>query len=239
MESPDYSHGPLIPLISLFVVFQKRKVLKRIKFDGSSLGIYILLCAILLQAVALRAQVNFLSSYSIILAIVGIVLYLFGKKMLSELLFPILFLFFMVPFWGVITNNLSNLLKILSSFSSFHILQFIGYPVLREGVTLHFAGDSMEVANPCSGIRSLISILAIGTLVVYYSNGTIFKKVILVLLGIPLFFIANTLRIILFGIILETKGILITEGFLHTLTGLAVFIFAFLGLLAFNKWVRM
>ena len=118
MESPDYSHGPLIPLISLFVVFQKRKVLKRIKFDGSSLGIYILLCAILLQAVALRAQVNFLSSYSIILAIVGIVLYLFGKKMLSELLFPILFLFFMVPFWGVITNNLSNLLKILSSFSS-------------------------------------------------------------------------------------------------------------------------
>lgn len=239
MENPNYSHGPLIPIISLFIIFQKRDIIKATEFEGSNRGIYILIAATLLQIAALRAHVNFISSYSMILALIGIVLFLFGKKMLRMLSFPILFLVFMVPFWAVVIHNFSNLLKSWSSICSFHVLHLFGYSLLREGVILRLAEGSLEVADPCSGIRSLISLIALGTIVAYYSNGSVWKKVLLVSLCVPLAFLANTIRVIFFGVMLATKGILISEGPLHTLSGLAVFAFAFLGLIAFKKWVRI
>ena len=239
MENPNYSHGPLIPLISLFVIFQKRAALKDIATNGSNSGIYMLLGAAIIYVVSLRAQVNFAISYSMILALMGIVLLIYGKKMLLALAFPIMYLFFMVPFWVGAINKFSNILKLLSSILTSNILQFLGYPIFRDGVILQLSRGSFEVADPCSGIRSLISLLALGTLIVYFSHGTLLKKVILVLFTIPLAVFGNTVRVVFFGVYLENTGILISEGFLHTLTGLGVFAFALIGLIAFKKCIRI
>ena len=239
MENPNYSHGPLIPLISLFVIFQKRKALKDIETNGSNGGLFMLLGATILYVASLRAQINFAISYSMILALMGIVLLIYGKRMLLALAFPIMYLFFMVPFWGAAINKFGNILKLLSSILTSNILQFLGYPIFREGVILHLSRGSFEVADPCSGIRSLISLLALGTILAYYSNGILSKKIVLVLLAVPLALLGNTLRVVFFGLILETKEVLISEGFLHTLTGLGVFAFAFLGLMAFKKCIRI
>ena len=238
MENPNYSHGPLIPLISLFIVYQKRDALRNIQISSYGAGLYILIGAVLLYAVSLRAQVNFLLSYSMILVLVGTVMFLYGNKTFAALSFPILYLVFMVPFWGSAINKLGNSLKTVSSISSHAFLKMLGYPILREGVTLHLGNGSMEVADPCSGIRSLISLLALSTVIAYFSKGSIFKKGILVLAAVPLAVIGNTLRVVFFGIVLEKKGVLITEGPLHTLTGIGVFVIAFLGLIALSKWVK-
>ncbi|MHA2230894.1 MAG: exosortase/archaeosortase family protein [Candidatus Hodarchaeales archaeon] len=239
MVNPNYSHGPLIPLISLFIVFQKRAALRNIQTRGSNRGLYVLLAAAFLFIISLRAQVSFTLSYSMILAIAGIVLYLHGQKMFASVAFPIFYLVFMVPFWVGAINKLGNILKLLSSILSFNILQFLGYPIYREGVMLHLANGSFEVADPCSGIRSLISLLALGTIMAYYSNGILCKKISLALIDVPLALLANTLRVVFFGLILETKGVLISEGFLHTLTGFGVFAFAFGGLMALKKSIRI
>ena len=239
MENPNYSYGPLIPIISLFVIFQKKDLITNTDIRPSNRGLYILIPAILLQIIASRAQVNFISSYSLILVLVGIVLFLFGKKILRTLSFPILFLLFMVPFWAVPFRGFSNLLKLWSSICSFHILRVFGYPILREGVILRLGTGSLEVGDPCSGIRSLISLMALGTVVAYYSNSKLWKKLLLVFLAVPLAFLGNTLRVVFFGIMLESEGLLISEGPLHTMTGLVVFAFAFLGLIAFKKWLRI
>jgi len=239
MENPNYSHGPLVPLISLFIVFQKRDIIKNLEIGSSNRGLYILLGAAIIHIISLRAQVNFLSSYSMILALAGIVLFIYGKSIFSALAFPIIYLVFMIPFWGGGIIKLGNVLKLLSSMLSFSILKLLGYPIFREGVILHLANGSLEVADPCSGIRSLISLLALGTILAYYSNGILFKKVFLVFLAIPLALLGNTLRVVFFGLIFETKGVLISEGFLHTLTGLGVFAFAFIGLIIFKKVVKI
>ena len=238
MANPNYSHGPFIPLISLFIIFQNRESLKDTEISGSNQGIHILLGGVLLFIISLRAQVNFLMSYSMILVIVGILLFIYGKKFFLNLAFPVFYLFFMIPFWGAAISKLSNLLKIVSSTISYHIFKFFGYSILREGVILHLPNGSLEVADPCSGIRSLMSLLALGALIAYYSDGNKFKKCALLFLAIPIALVWNSFRVIFIGIILESKGILITQGYLHTLTGLFVFIFAFLSLIAFDKWVR-
>ena len=80
MENPDYSHGPLIPLISLFILYQKRNQIREIDARGSISGIYVIVLAVLIYIVSLRAQVNFALSYSLIVLLCGIVLFLAGKQ---------------------------------------------------------------------------------------------------------------------------------------------------------------
>jgi len=237
MENPDYSHGPLIPLISLFIVYQKRNQIREIDVRGSIIGIYFILLAVLIYIVSMRAQVNFALSYSLIVLLCGIVLFLGGKQLFFKLAFPICFLFFMVPFWTGAIIKLSNALKVLSSIATHGIVDLLGYPVFRDGVVLYMSKGTLEVADPCSGIRSLIALLALGSVMAYYSNTHIAKKVILVALAIPIAFIGNTLRIVFFAVVLENKGVIITEGPLHTLSGMAVFAFALAVLILSSKWM--
>lgn len=239
MINPDYSHGPLIPLLSLYILYTKRDRIRPILKKGSNAGIFLIAPALLLELFAIRSQVNFLSSYSMIVLLLGIVLYLWGTKTLSEVLFPILFLVFMVPFWGVAIQGVSTILKQFASILSVGILRLVHVPVFRDGVMLYFANGTLEVANPCSGIRSLMSILALGVVIAYFSYGSYLKKTFFVLLGIPLAFLANTLRIVVFGILLAKKGIHVPEGTLHDMTGFVVFFFALAGLIACAKLLGM
>lgn len=237
MENPDYSHGPLIPLISLFIVYQKRKQIRKIDMRGSIIGVYVIALAVLIYIVSMRAQVNFALSYSLIIMLCGIVLFLGGKNLFSKVAFPICFLFFMVPFWGSAIANLSNALKALSSITTHGIIYLLGYPIFRDGVVLYMSKGTLEIADPCSGIRSLMALLALGTVIAYYSNTHLIKKVIIVLLAIPIAFIGNTLRVVFFAVVLENKGVIITEGPLHTISGMVVFAFALAVLILSSKWM--
>ena len=174
-----------------------------------------------------------------IMMIAGVLLYLCGKKVFSELAFPVFFLVFMVPFWVGAINKISNVLKVISSILTGQILNLLGYAVFREGVILHLGNGSLEVADPCSGIRSLISLLALGCLMAYFAKGGYIKTAILALSVIPLTVIGNTLRVAFFGVVLETRGILISEGFAHTMTGFGVFALTFLGLFLISKAIKI
>lgn len=235
--NPDYSHGPLIPLISGYIVFQKRSQLRRLVSDQTAGGLILVVLAFVVQIVSIRMQINFLESYAFILCLAGAVWFLFGRQVAAELAFPLCFLLFMVPFWGVAISGLSNALKALSSLSSYHLISLTGIPIHREGVILHLSSGSLEVADPCSGIRSLMSLLAIGTVLAYFSNMSWIKKGALVLSAIPFAFIWNTARVAVFGIIQETTGLTIADGFWHTFTGGLVFLFALLSLFAVRTWL--
>jgi exosortase len=237
MDSPDYSHGPLIPLISGIIVYLKRDRLRQLAGGPGTGGLFLVVGAFFLQAVSIRMQTNFLQSYAFILCIAGGIWFLFGRAVARELAFPICFLVFMVPFWGTAIDKVGNLLKTLSSITSFHAIDFLGFPIHRDGVVLQLSRGSLEVADPCSGIRSLVSLLAIGTVLAYFSGVHWAKKVCIALLAVPFAFIWNTVRVVAFAIILETTGVMIADGFWHTFTGLLVFSLALLSLFAMNKWI--
>ncbi len=237
MLNPDYSHGPIIPLISGYIVFLKRDRLRRMVSEKSFGGLVLIVFAFIVQVASIRMQINFTESYAFILSLAGAIWFLFGRKVVAEMIFPLCFLLFMVPFWGVAISGLSSALKALSSLSSYQLISLMGIPINREGVILHLTSGSLEVADPCSGIRSLMSLLAIGTVLAYFSIMHWIKKLALVLSAILFSFIWNTVRVVAFGIIQETTGVTIANGFWHTFMGGMVFVLALLSLFAVRTWI--
>jgi exosortase len=238
MENPNYSHGPLIPLIALYLIYQKREKLKAAfaaNHDAHA-GILIIILAGMIQVLCLRAQITFLSSYSMIVMIMGMVWYFLGKKTFVELRFPLAYLIFMVPFWVGILNMISSVLKMASSVISYHLLRLLGFAALRDGVMLAMRNGNLEVADPCSGIRSLVSLLAAGVLIAYLDKGYPLRKVIIVFLVVPLAVFWNSIRIVVFGVLLEFTGSFPAEGFFHTATGVLVFILSWLPLILIARW---
>lgn len=156
---PTYSHGFLIPLISGFLIWHKREDLRNSKKISSTVGLAVIIFGLLLQFLCTITDINTVSSYSLIIVISGIILYLWGKEIFLKLLFPICFLAFMVPIFSFIINPISFELKHQVSKLTFNIIALTDIPIYREGVMIHLANASLEVANPCSGIQSLISLV--------------------------------------------------------------------------------
>lgn len=238
MNNPNYSHGPLIPLVSSFLIWRKRHLLQSLPKHTDLYGLLICLLAIILHLFSVRSSVHFVSSYSLILLLSGVTLFLYGREISKALLFPFTYLIFMVPFVSLMITPASNQLKIVSSLLASNIVALLGIPILREGVILHLSHCTLEVADPCSGIRSLMTLLSIGALFAYFSNGTFPKKLILFFFTIPLAIISNVLRLLVLVVTAVTTGIIITDGFLHTLIGLFVFISAMAGLVLLKKAIQ-
>lgn len=198
-------------------------------------GLLICLLAIILQLFSVRSSVHFTSSYSLILFLLGLTHYLYGRQVTKTLLFPFMYLIFMVPFISLLIIPASNQLKIVASVLGSNIVGLLGIPIFREGVILYLSNCTLEVADPCSGIRSLMALLSIGALFAYFSNATLLKRLILFSFTIPLAIISNVLRLLVLVLTAVSTGIIIVEGFFHMLLGLLVFVTAMAGLFVVKR----
>lgn len=225
-----YSHGFLIPFISLYIVWLKREELSKNKINSSSLGWLIFLGNMLIHLVCVRFRISFLSGFSFIGALAGLVLLFLGKDYLKKLIFPILFLSFMVPMPMVAIANLSFRLKIFAAQVSTFIINRLGVPAIREGSVIKTQHSYVMVEDPCSGIRSLIALIALGALMAYFSGLTKKKKIVLFISSIPIAVSTNIIRIIALTLASEMYGDKFATGTFHNIMGVLVFVFAFAGL---------
>lgn len=237
-QDPDYSHGFLIPLISGYVIWSKKEKLKQIKVRPSNWGLIVLILGLLLEVISVRANVSFSSAYSSIIVLLGITLYWGGKETLNELLFPILFLLFMVPFFQFLIDPISYKLKLFSTYLSTETVRMAGIPIYREGVIISLPRGALEVADPCSGIRSLMSFLMVGTLFAYFACGSVLKKVALVVITIPLIIFGNSFRVMLAVLLLHFWGIIISNTHWETAIGVIVFMVVVSGLFLTGRLLK-
>jgi len=233
-----YSHGFLVPLIAGFIIWQKREELKKIRIKPSNLGWAFFIPGILIHAVSALWRVYFTSGFSLILVIVGIVLLALGKDFLRHLMFSILFLLFMIPLPLIAIANLSFKLKIFAAQISTIIINKIGIPAIRDGSVIKTAHSYLVVEDPCSGIRSLIALIALGALISYFSKVSKPKKAVLFLSSIPIAVSSNIIRIVSLSLVSEMYGAKLATGLFHTIMGVLVFVFAFAGLLLIEKMVE-
>jgi exosortase len=222
---PNYNHGFLIPLISAYLIWKKRKKLQCMIFQPAfGKGIALLCCAMSLFIVANAGAEWFLTRAAMLLCIIGLVIYFGGKTLFCELWFPLLYLGFMIPLPYVIYYRLTFPLQQLASFSAFHTMQWFGIPSLREGNILHFAGYSLEIIEACSGLRSIMVLMALGALVAYMAVLPSRLRWLLFLVTIPIAVLANILRLA----IIAALGIFwspeIAKSFLHESSGILVFL---------------
>ena len=231
-NDPDYSHGFLVPFISGYFVWERWHRLKGLARTPSHAGIALLACGLFLLVLGSIGAELYLQRSSLIVVIAGLILLILGRAHLKLLALPIAFLFFMVPLPAIVVNLVSFPLQLFAAKTAAFCLFNLGIPVLREGNVIALAGTTLEVAEACSGIRSLQALLALGTIFAYFSQRVMWKRWVLILLSIPIAIVANAFRVTGTGVLAQYWGAEAAEGFYHTFSGLSVFVAAFLLLLA-------
>jgi len=231
-----YSHGYLVPFISAFLIWLKREKLGKMEINPSARAGWVLLSSgIAIHLISAVLRVYFSSGFSLILVLSGIVLLFLGKEFLKNILFPILFLVFMMPLPLVAIANISFKLKIFAAQISTIVINWMGVAAAREGSIIKTAHSYVVVEDPCSGIRSLIALIALGALMAYFSRLSMPKRIILFLSAIPIAVFSNVIRIVALSLVSDMYGAKLAGGTFHTVMGLLVFVFSFLGLLLIEK----
>jgi len=225
-QDPDYSHGFLVPLFVGLLIYQRRDLLRQVPVKPSNAGFLLMLAAIgLLLAGTLGAEL-FVTRVSFLLMLAGVFLFFAGRKMLRAMAFPLAFLVLMIPLPALIYNQVTFPLQLLASRLSSHCLEFLGIPVLAEGNVLVLPNYSLEVVEACSGIRSLMSLIALAVAYGYFAERRLWARILLVILMIPIAVASNSVRVIGAGMLTYFWGTHLAEGFFHLFQGWLIFIAA-------------
>jgi len=226
MNDPNYSHGLLVPFISGYFVWQQRQKLEELEVKPANSGLLLILFALLVLFAGVAAQEYFSKRSSFVFLLAGIVLFQFGWQWLRSLALPIGFLFFMIPLPYIVYDAMAFPLKLFVAKFSVISLKLMGVVVWREGNIIMFPQTVLEVADACSGLRSLMSLLALGVALAVFSQKSKGAMVLLVLLTIPIAILTNMIRVIGTGFLAQYYGAAAAEGFFHEFAGMGVFVLA-------------
>lgn len=221
-HDPNYSHGFLLPLFSSYLIWVKKEELSALPFRGSWWGILVVAAGLFLLLLGWVAGEQFTQRFSFLVVLYGGLIFLLGWPMARRLFFPVWLLTLAIPIPYVIYNSLTFPLKLFASKVATSLLQLIGLSVYRDGNIIILPNMVLEVVDACSGIRSLISLLAISAILAYFTRSNLWKAV-LILASIPVAIGVNVLRVFITGILSYHMGPRAAEGFFHTFSGFLVF----------------
>lgn len=237
----NYSHGFLILPLAIWLIWRKRRDLAQTPIDKNNLGLLFIIGSLLLLIAGTAGAEYFTVRTSFVFLLFSLSLYFFGWPFTRQIWFAFFIMLFMIPIPYVIYYAITFPMQLFASKVSTVFLQAIGLPLVRQGNILHIPGYSMEVAEACSGIRSLFSLLALGALFAYFTQPNKIKAVILFLSTIPIAIAGNVFRISLTALCAHTISVKFAEGILHEISGLIVFVFSLVLLFIFGailKWKK-
>lgn len=237
-DDANYSHGFLVPVFSLYLIWQQRAALRLLPRSSNPIGLLVVLAGIATLLMGDLGAENFLMRSSLIVMVAGLILFHLGTQVFRAVLFPLAFLFFMVPLPGVVFYAITFPLQRLAAEQAAWTLDALGIPVPLDGNVIHLAQLSLGVTEACSGIRSLISLFAGAAAWAYLLLPPGWTMVVFVAATVPITILANAARVVLTGLIGRQFGVEYASGFFHEFAGFAIYIFAFLCLLATHSLLR-
>ncbi|HKS73512.1 MAG TPA: exosortase [Terriglobales bacterium] len=238
-RDPNFSHGFFVPAFSLYVLWQDHERLLALPRRPSFWGLPIMALALIVLMVGTLGAELFLSRVSFLLVIAGLTVFFLGWRFFRAVLFPWAFLALMIPIPAIVFNQITFPLQILASKVAAETLPLLGVPVLREGNVINLPAMPLEVAQACSGIRSLLSL---GTLAIIYGflmesrNGV---RTALALASIPIAVVANSLRIVGTGLLVQYWDPDKAEGFFHAFSGWLIFLVSLALLFLLHRLLRV
>lgn len=226
-----YSHGYMVPFITAYLIWRKRRILATLSPQGSLWGLLLLVFGLFIYIISYFLAVNITAYLSFIIVIFGISIFLGGWQVTQILFFPLFFLIFMVPLPQVVILGIAFEMKLFASQISSFFVNLIGIETSVSGSRIFYPGGFLLVGDPCSGLRSLISFLALGTVIVQLTTANVWKKSVLFISVIPIALLSNVVRIFVLTLASYFYGSQIVDGFLHDFMGFMVFVIGFIGLI--------
>ena len=236
-EDANYSHGFLVPLIAGYFIYDRRRELLETAVEPWWPGFVLLVCGLLQLVIGWLGAEYFTMRSSLVVTLAGMTLFFFGKRLFRLMLLPLCYLFFMVPLPYIVYDSVAFPLKIFVTKASIAFLKMAGVVVMREGNIILLPATTLEVADACSGVRSLISLLALAVAYSFFIRLTALKRGLLILAAIPIAVCANAFRVIGTGFLAQYWGARAAEGFFHEFAGMAVFVVAIVLLVSLGTWL--
>jgi exosortase len=224
----NYSHGFLIIPLAAYLVWERRDTLRRLPVRPASEGLVVVAGSLLVLWAGEVGAELFLSRVAMLGTLAGGVLFVLGWQHLKALAFPLAVLLLMVPLPAILFNQVTFPLQLVASRIGVMPVAAAGIPVLREGNIIVLANTTLQVAEACSGIRSLVSLLTIGIVYGYLADRRAAVRTIIALSTVPVAIIANGARVAGTGLAAHYYGAAAAEGFFHAFSGWIVFVAAFL-----------
>jgi exosortase len=235
----DFSHGFFVIPLAAYFVWERRAAFMNAPARPAVLGLVLTTASLLVFVGGRFGAELYLTRVSLIGVLAGAVLFLGGWRRLRIVLFPLAFLLLMVPLPSIIFNQITFPLQGVASRTGEVVIAAAGVPVLREGNILHVPGRALEVAEACSGIRSLMSLLMLAIVLGYFTERRTGGRVAIALAAIPIAILANAARVAGTGLFAYWVSPAAAEGFFHTFSGWMVFVVALGGLLALQRFLEM
>ena len=221
---PDFSAGFLIPFFVAFLVWDKRRQLIQTPVEPSWAGIWLVALALFELMLGVFGADLFTARTSFVLLCAGLVWTLLGRKMLGQVKFVLLVMLLAIPLPALIFNQITFPLQIKASEFASALLPLAHVPVLREGNVIQLPAMQLEVAEACSGIRSLMSLFTVAIIYGYFLERKTWKRIVLALSSIPIAVAANAARIFGTGVCVQYWDPDKALGFFHEFSGWLMFL---------------
>ena len=223
LTSDEYSHAFLTLPFIFHMVWVKRSKLHDNPVRCSFLGLILLGLSMLIYMFALLTQVHTVISLSMLMTVVGVIIYLGGVNTVKDMLTPLILLVMLIPLPDQLYIQITFPLQLKVSQITEIIIKLVGVPIFREGNIMHIPEKSFEVVEACSGLRSIITLFTLSVIIGYYTLSKGVSKLILVVSSIPIAIFVNIFRVIFMILLLYFFGIDITAGIFHTIMGMVIF----------------
>src|ERR1700684_2106765 len=234
-SDPSFQHGIFVPLFALFVLWQDRKRLHAIAPAPSWTGLPLIALGLLMLIVGVLGAEKFLSRASLLVLLAGLVILFQGWTFFRAVLFPWAVLLLMIPIPALILQQVTFPLQMLAAKLATALLQLVQVPVLREGNVINLASMPLDVAEACSGIRSLLTLVTLAIIYGYLMETRIWMRGLLAVSAVPIAVVANSFRIFGTGLLVQYWDPDKAEGFFHTFSGWLIFVVALILLFAVHR----
>jgi len=240
-QSEEQAHGPLILLVVLYLIWEKRSVILDSQSKTAPIAGWLsLIFGLLVYAVGRSQDILLFEVGAFVPVLAGTLLITRGKSALKQLWFPLFFILFMIPLPGFVVDGLTGPLKQHISQIAESVLYSADYPIARSGVTITIGQYQLLVADACSGLHSMFSLSALGLLYLYLAqHKSWWRNSIIIASILPIAFLANVVRVMTLILVTYYLGDEAGQGFIHGAAGILLFVVALTGLLVLDGLIGL
>ena len=235
-KQEEYSHGYLIPLVTAYLIWQRRGLLKSLEFEPTWYPMVFVVIGMVIAVIGEISALYVLIHFSMILLIMSMAWTVMGWNAFRYVVIPLGLLVFAIPLPYFLEATLTADLQLISSKLGVAFIRLFGIPVYAEGNVIDLGVYQLQVVEACSGLRYLYPLMGVGFIIVYLYQVELWKRVLVFLSTIPITILMNSFRIGVIGILVDNWGIGMAEGFLHYFEGWIIFI-ACLVILLLEMWL--